>query len=289
MSVWKLISELDMMAGPIDRPDWDRKGNPWNFKTMQGAAMDGGPANATGDTGQVGVGRGGIGMGGRKDVSGGIRFPSARYTSTWQTDEVHDAGKEEMDRHGQPRNVWKDTPDGENWTEMNNEAMGTPINFTMSNRGGNMMGHNLPGTSRNEPEARKNFIPEDEEMNLKEFFDPSPIEVEAIDNPGQDNLKDQTDDDLENKIDRNYGLESNDDFAQPPPSPLGDEEGEDDIGGMISISSPPTSVGALMDPPKPGGLVPPGGMGGDVVDKASAWDVLQKVVNALGKNLNDGC
>lgn len=171
------------------------------------------------------------------------------------------------------------------------EAMGTPTNFTMSNRSGNMMGHNLPGTSRNEPTARKNFIPEEEEMNLKEFFDPNPIPVEGVENDNPDHKKDQSDDDLENKIDRNYGLESNDDFGEPPPSPLDhdDEEGMIAIKGTMDAPGAQEFMSTLASPAGPGGLLPPGGAGGEVVQKSSAWDVLQKVVDALGKNLNDGC
>lgn len=278
MSVWRLLAELDFMGGPgmDNRPDYtsgERHGKKWNFTPMQGAAMGGGPANATGDTGQQGVGRGGVGWGGRKDVSGGIRQPSAVYDKTWQTDEVHDAGQDEMERHGTPRNLWRDTPDGKEWTEMNNEAMGTPINFGMANKAGNMTGHTLPSSER-EPAAKKNWIPEEEEMNLREFFDPSPIPVEEVDNPAQDHFKDGSDEDLETKIDKGFGTGMDD-------VPQADDDDEE-----MSIQAARMTI---MPPAGPGGLLPPGGgAGGEVVDKASAWDVLQKVVDALGKNLNDG-
>jgi hypothetical protein len=135
-----------------------------------------------------------------------------------------------------------------------------------------MTGHTLPSSER-EPAAKKNWIPEEEEMNLREFFDPSPVPVEEIDNPAQDHMKDGSDEDLETKIDKGFGTGMDD-------VPHADDDDEE-----MSIQAARMSI---LPAPGPGGLLPPGGGGGEVVNKASAWDVLQKVVDALGKNLNDG-
>ena len=141
-----LLTELDAMAGlAFDRPDMtygqSAAAKNKNFDTQdRGAGWpydDGtssdevGPQNSVG-AGPQGIGRGGVGMGGAPDVSGGIREPSLAYTSTWGEEETETGGShddtaewksqpdevdegadwDEEQRHGAMRNLWRDTPDG---------------------------------------------------------------------------------------------------------------------------------------------------------------------------------
>lgn len=334
--------------------------NPFPYDAMAGE----GPANASGHTGMQGIGRGGIGLGGREDVHSGVREPSAIYNDTWQQDDVDESADfEELERHGDPRNLWRDTPDAKNLRDKIEgdletesvwlEAMGSPTQTgpvapmdgpSMSlgrsakpvkdedgeeispdympdpvdpMRGPNNMwggAGTVPGATRgwaNAPANQKKIRRENLTMRLREFFDPSPIAVEEIDNPEQDQHGDSTDDEIERGDED--GMESDeveveigaDDFDG-----MEDEGGIEDLIGKLS-SMADTEPGDGQDIGAPNGniamtpkmgptnfVASPDKMGsargtfglhsdsqgaGSVTQKSSAWDVLKKVVDAMGE------
>jgi len=311
-----LLQELDFVPGvSMAVPDANytvgfrrnfdpvKKSGEWPYDTAE--AED---SEAPEKTGQSGIGRGGIGWGGRDDVGGGVREPSSAYLKTWQQDEGADW--EEEQRHGDDkyRNVWRDTPEGEEWTEMNNEAMGSPsvnspgntlsamdgpqhdvLNFSGSvddmlpknnpNGPGNMWGgpDMIPGQVRswgNSPKMGGNpedpwRVPEERDMKLREFFNPEPVTAEEIDNPAQDHLEDQGDDELE--LDASAATEPEDIEIIPH---LG--QPTDFVMSPTGFGNARGSFGMHTD-----------AVDHDLVDKGSAWDVLQKVVCALDNNLHD--
>ncbi len=160
----KMLQELDYVPGvsmvvpdpnyTLGQRNFDPVNEPGSWPYEDDSETEQGPANATGETGQSGVGRGGVGWGGRSDKSGGTRRPSAAYDRTWQQEDIDRFGRpgrqvrwrkidggwtlgmfdespdydEEM-RHGKDkyRNVWCDTPDGKRWTRLNRESMGSPM------------------------------------------------------------------------------------------------------------------------------------------------------------------
>ena len=131
------LQEYDFMGGPgmEYRPDYttgvrDPKNAPKNFRMYSGDPTGDGPWNAQG-RGPRGIGRGGVGWGGRPDDSGGVREPSSAYEDTWDTQE-EGADWDELDRHGEPRNKWRDSPTGRELKKMLDgqaveEAMGVPF------------------------------------------------------------------------------------------------------------------------------------------------------------------
>jgi hypothetical protein len=185
---------------------------------------------------------------------------------------------------------------------------------------GNMWGGpgTVPGTSRGwgtAPGNQKKLRRENLTMKLREFFDPSPIAAEAIDNPEQDKHGDATDDELETgDVD---GMESPMGDAPDEDEMLAsmfdndeDKDGDevvdpDDMAGMADtepgdgsdLGSPETMLlmphighgtDHVMSPDRMGGARGTYGMHSDggaikasTVDKSSAWDVLSKVVNSL--------
>ena len=133
-------------------------------------------------------------------------------------------------------------------------------------------------------------------MKLREFFDPSPIRVEALDNPDQDHHRDGTDDELEmNDVDNMEGDAGDDEGIEQMLSMADSEPGDgDDLGSPENILLMPHvghGTDFVMSPDRMGGARGTFGMHsdgaghrGEIVDKSSAWDVLAKVVNALGED-----
>lgn len=280
-----------------------------------------------------------------------------RYQSTWESgpgmDESPDYDESQRHGHDKYRNVWKDTPDGREWTKLNNESMGAPFVNSPGNKLVSMDGpqHNVLHFSSNEEDmlpkkdnrgaanmyGGPGTIPgqgssgrgwsssptfgdnpndvwkppqkEENDMKLQEFFDPEPIQAEKIDNPKQDYLKDQSDGDIENKVGQIYGDEDdNDDFSEELPSlqDLGIEPGdgfhpEDDDGftdrlGSTTISLVPNAgFGGefVSSPDKMGGARGTYGLhsdskgSDDLVDKRSAWDVIELIVQNIKKSEED--
>jgi hypothetical protein len=330
------LQELDYMPGvSMDVPDFNYtvnfrrnfdpqyKGGKFPYDN-EAEAEDG---EAPEKTGQTGIGRGGIGMGGRDDVSGGIRQPSAAYNDTWDTDlstnepENEGADWEELQRHGSDkyRNVWTDTPDGKEWTKLNKEAMGSPsvtgplipmdgpqhdvLHFSSGSEEGDMLpanSNNGPGNMWGGPSTipaqNKGWsssptlgdtdktpwrVPEENNMKLREFFDPTPVQAEEIDNPAQDHFEDQGDDELELDPDP---LPNPDMMTDPEtrtsPEDIGFEphlgQPTDFVMSPVGFGSARGSYGIHTDGKEP-----------ELVDKSSAWDVLCKVVGALDGKLHD--
>lgn len=341
----ELIQELDYVPGvSMAVPDFNYTvGKRRNFDPTdhdddfpydeEGDGVAGGPQNAQGD-GQSGIGRGGVGWGGRPDHSGGVRQPSATYQSTWDTTDEGAEWDEEQRHGGDRRNLWRDTPDGKTLKhkidqdeEELGEAMGTPtqtgpvapmdgpqhnvLNFSGSiddmlpkdpelgpatQWGGSGM---VPGTSggwATDPSApdRQKFVPEEGDMKLKEFFDPAPPETEPLENQGQDYMNDATDDEIETKIDVDVDT-SGDEHAGSVEEPEGDDEPQSFSGRyggetLMMIPNVGKGVDFVMSPDKFGAARGTYGMqadgkdksAGDMLDKRSAWDVLQRIVMLLG-------
>lgn len=321
-------------AAAVDRPDTSgvrMRGAPQNYKPRK----DAGPQWPYEDDNLTMYGHS---MGNKsrdrgdrpgEDVSGGPPTPKLQHT--WEG-----ADWDELQRHGDDklRNVWKDTPDGKRWSEMNNEAMGSPtqtgpvspmdgpqhdvLHFSSGTEEGDMLPDQMntgpagqwggpgtiPGQSRGwaaSPAMGDDHgvwgIPRDKKeeghMKLREFFDPSPVPTEGIDNPGQDHFKDQSDEDLEADVDRTYGGgESNDDFAEPPEGALGGDEEDGGFTGRLEPTSifvlPKMGQGTefLADPTTHGAARGTYGIHTDstdheLVSKGTAWDVLQRVIAAM--------
>jgi hypothetical protein len=332
----ELLAEYDFMAGPgmIDRPE---AAGDKNYNTLRGASKnfqsfdDNGSAWPYEDDGEVSLGipswEGGKGAWGRgdrpgSDVSGGP--PTPRYQSTWAggPDEVEEgADWDELQRHNEPvRNVWRDTPDGKRWSEMNNEAMGVPFQTgavapmdgpslssardarpvedengdpispehippkvkDMSGPG-NMWGGpgTVPGATMGwanmPPRPEDENDPEKNPMKLREFFDPTPVPPGEIENLGQDYFKDQTDEELEPDIEpEGMGIDDPDSFSGR-------------LGGTSIFVMPKLGPGGefVSSPDGRGsargtyGLHSDGKQAGDMVDKRSAWDILQQVISNM--------
>jgi hypothetical protein len=310
---WTIGPSMGM--GP-DTTGFSGKGNRLNFEPMTGSVEPDLDNRAQGsfDRGTMN----------RPDVSGGPREPSQRYTDTWDT-EIY-------------------------------EASGTPMNFGMSNRAGNMSGATIPGASggswskaafaaddedlekipesvemeENENEEQpqeqtgwqepeesseeeaeeeshleheKQETPEEERMehededrrNLGAWmqayqqaqgtgqhatnFDPSPVNAEPVQNPMSDYLGDQTDDSLE------PGIKMSDISPSSDPS-----QSMADIQDLVVqiMTLPKPGWGELGQMTKPPELVSKGQNGGEMVSKAQAWDVLQKVISNMDGQLKDG-
>lgn len=365
-------------AAMVDRPDMSGfrgKGADFNFKNR----TDSGHEWPYEDSAFMQYGRS-MGVKGRdrgdrpgEDMSGGP--PEPKYQGTWEggpDNTSEGADWEEMQRHGsdKDRNVWKDTPDGKEWTKLNNEsafdmfetgfaskaalaksqareksghhgdepgdpiglkgeAMGSPgrvgpfapmdgpQNSSARDAGpvedengapitpqylptpvkdmsgpNNMWGGagTIPGATGGwanmPPRPEDEDDPEKNPMKLREFFDPSPVPVEEVENPEPGYEHDQSDEDMEPDEDDGiiHSEPDSDDFAPHlgdgpsfGPSPLGGDEPPEHTGRLGGISM------NLVGKSPPGGLLG-AGPSGDMVGKSSAWDVLQKVVDALGKN-----
>ena len=188
---------------------------------------------------------------GRPDVSGGPPTPSSTYEKTWQ--DMHEA-------MGTPIITGPFAPhDGPSMQSARDagpvlDADGNPVapeyippNVDPKMGPNNMWGGagTIPGQDRgfgaapnlgndDDPEATKWKPPEENKMNLREFFDPETPPTEEVENPEQTHEKDQTDDEVENKIDRIYGREDNDDF-----------KGDDDGAGVVMLDDEPAGIVSL--------------------------------------------
>jgi len=141
--------------------------------------------------------------------------------------------------------------------------------------------------------ANAPFRPEDENdpeknpMKLREFFNPEPVPVDEVENDNPFHSEDQSDDEIdgpEMELGGEIEKDDDDDFGSSPmPMPMPPPEighGGPGIGGSPGIRLGGHSLNVLPKSP-PLGLGGPGGQT-DIVQKSSAWDVLQKVVDALG-------
>jgi hypothetical protein len=101
--------------------------------------------------------------------------------------------------------------------ELVREVLGSPILFARSNSSN--LPSSVPGSSGGwahppkKPWDDEERIPQDDDVN--EDMDPEIPPTEPPMNPGAEYRHDQTDDDLENKINRVYGFEDNPDFKLP--------------------------------------------------------------------------
>lgn len=334
-----LLQELDYVPGvSMAVPDFNYTVNKRkNFEPVDSDdpldTFGRGPQNAQGD-GQQGVGRGGVGWGGRPDHSGGIREPSSTYNDTWNQNESPDY--DELERHGRPRNVWRDTPDGKTMKnrvdaeEKIGEAMGSPtqigpvapmdgpqhyvLNFsgsvddmlphdekrgvgTMWGRGANAGQERGWASSPSMGEPDVWDVPKENDMKLREFFDPKPVDAEPLTNPGQDYLNDGTDEEIETDVD---GLFHRSDTDTDDNGDLPGVDGDSDpqsfagrYGGetILLIPNPGHGTEFMMSPDKFGAARGTYGMHtdqkntipNDLLDKRSAWDVLQHVISAMAR------
>ena len=134
-------------------------------------------------------------------------------------------------------------------------------------------------------------------MKLREFFDPSPIESEPLTNPQQDYLNDGTDEELEDDI-QGLGGPGDDEFehhaGEVQQGPESDEDPQSftgRYGGETILMLPNMGRGSefIMSPDKFGAARGTYGMHMDnkqkvspeMLDKRSAWDVLQHVISAM--------
>lgn len=269
MTIWKqLLNEFQAgygMGGPgmASRPDasgdrmrgaqrnfaLDKQGSEWPYEDddMMNYGVPSGPR--------------GIDRGTRPgtDVSGGPPTPSATYVKTWQNEAM-----------GQPSRIGPFAPfdgpalhgsrdAGPVEDEDNNPVQNTnDSDFTVDPKLGpnNMWGGNgtIPGQDRgwaaspmmgNEPEDIWK-VPEDDKMNeLKEFFDPSPVDSEEVENPEQTHEKDQSDEEVENKTDKIYGQEDNHDFDGAKESDDDSSEiefGDDETAGLVMLDDEPAGI-----------------------------------------------
>ena len=130
-------------------------------------------------------------------------------------------------------------------------------------------------------------VPEGTDMKLREFFDPSPeffdpspVAAEAVDNPDQDHLEDQGDEDLEGQLDRMSPEEDGEDGGF-----TGRLEPQDifvlpKMGQGGEFVADPTSFGAARGTYG----IHTDAKSHDLVDKSSAWDLLQQVVQAMSSH-----
>lgn len=170
-----------------------------------------------------------------------------------------------------------------------------------------------------DPDSKWN-VPKESTMKLKEFFDPKPIETEPLENQGQDYLNDATDDELEDRVHPGQDDEPprglGDFFAagEHEEQETGEEEaehaggvegpdGEEEegsfagrYGGETIMMMPNVGRGVdfVMSPDKFGAARGSYGMHTDgkdrtspeMLDKRSAWDVLQHVITAMAKSVS---
>lgn len=357
----ELLFEYDFMAGPgmVDRPEaaGDR-----NYNTLRGAPRNFAARTDKGgewpyeDDGEMNYGvpswEGGNWAWGRgdrpgTDVSGAP--PTPRDQSTWEggPDEVEESADwDEMQRHGDEkyRNVWRDTPDGKQWTQMNNEAMGQPLQVgavapmdglqhntgkdadpvedeegkpivpkntfqqtytkDMSGPAGQWGGpETIPGQSRGwaeppgegEDENSVWKVPEERDpMKLREFFDPAPVPVREEDEPEQHEDGDERPEGVGERDGGDMGPETlQADFGEE--SPEHEDSFGDRLGGTSLFVLPNMGQDSefVSTPDKMGAARGTFGMhmdgkekGGELVDKRSAWDVLQSVICAMSSHEN---
>lgn len=142
----------------------------------------------------------------------------------------------------------------------------------------NMMANTIPGNhpeptlgDDGDPEIAKWKPPEENKMNLREFFDPETPPTEEVENPEQTHEKDQTDDEVENNIDRIYGQENNREFEKD------DEEQSDDSSDM--------DVGPAQEDDYTGGG--PGEPPGDVDAKGDEAEMAGADAEAEAQGMSD--
>lgn len=198
--------------------------------------------------------------------SGGAPVPSGKYQATW------DSIQEVM---GQPTATGPWVPfDGPSMHSARNarpvrDKNNKPVPSTDEYRGpgwqnvetnsgpGNMWGgpqtipgdanaHMAPAEGSEEEEVKKWKPPEENKMNLREFFDPETPPTEEVENPEQTHEKDQTDDEVENKLDRVYGQEDNHEFD-------GGKESDDDSTKMSKSSGGDDTGMEVFGEPEPPG------------------------------------
>ena len=135
---------------------------------------------------------------------------------------------------------------------------------------------NMPARPEDEEDPEKN------PMKLREFFDPSPVPVEEIENPAQDHFGDQDDEDLENQM----MPDEPEDFD---PSIEDPESFQGRLGGTSIAIVPNMGHGGefVSTPDKMGAARGTYGMHSDskqpsdLVDKRSAWDVIELLVQNI--------
>ncbi|MFA5750589.1 MAG: hypothetical protein WC895_05265, partial [Candidatus Shapirobacteria bacterium] len=137
------------------------------------------------------------------------------------------SGKGPMHQPLTPRgDTWGSEGDRDTDQDDMDEAMGTPMNFTMSgksNMGGAIPGGNQswnanptkPWDEDDEQEKKVAYAGEHPETEGALTIDPSIPAVEPTVNTNAAYPKDQTDDDIENKIDRIWRQEDNPNFQDP--------------------------------------------------------------------------
>lgn len=206
--ILKIINEYDFMNGPgaMDRPDTsgvryrggqnnfvplDDKEPGWPYDSDSNVVM----GQPTGPTGMSRGNRPGT------DVHGGPLTP-------YEYERTQDDGEQDREL---------------------GEAMGVPSNVAMAYKGGGGMGSSIPGANVGWAKAPPNPKNDEEDsVDLDQFFGgkkegsrhflPETPQTEPIANMGQDYLKDQTDEDLESRIDRVWGRDDNENFIDPETS-----------------------------------------------------------------------
>lgn len=87
------------------------------------------------------------------------------------------------------------------WDEVS-EAMGTPMNFTISGKGGSYLGSSIPGMSKGwGKDPIKPWDDEDNKVEIEAIM-PPPFDPEHVDNSESPYYHDETDESLETWIDR---------------------------------------------------------------------------------------
>jgi hypothetical protein len=118
-----------------------------------------------------------------------------------------------------------------------------------------------PMMGEEDPEVTKWKPPEEEKMNLREFFDPETPPTEEVENPEQTHEKDQTDDEIENRLDRNYGQEDNHEFddGKEPDDDSTEYSSSSDDGMAVfgDVGSPDEEAAEAEDRAAPGTFPPP--------------------------------
>jgi len=164
---------------------------------------------------------------GRPDMSGGPPTPSSTYSRTWQ--DMHEAAG--MPSVNAPGIAAMDSTDDlggvlppldVNYNTVADEYIAPTVD---DNRGvRNMMASTVPGLNPSPglgddeniwspPESDKEE--EEDKMTriaLREFFSGEPNKAEEVENPDPTKSKDQSDEELETKVDRVYGQEDNHEF-----------------------------------------------------------------------------
>lgn len=205
---------------------------------------------------------------GRPDVSGKVHTPSKAYQTTW-TNEATGANISPNWQGGTSTLTPRGARDAGPVLDVNGDPLTEPQipDRVQGNIGpadqwdaGVIPGlHPSPGLGDdpNNPERSKWKPPEENKMNLREFFDPETPPTETVQPDDAKHEKDQTDDEVENKVDQIYGQEDNHDFD-------GGKESNDDStqmdanGHMGPPGSPDQEAEEARDNAAPGAVPEPG-------------------------------